>query len=64
VNEPQFNDNDWSILKSNDPTALLQTVPFRSLELDHCQRFRELYLGLKLKLASDGTGRALGSILV
>jgi len=64
VNEPQFKDNDWSILKSNDPTALLQTVPFRSLELDHCQRFRELYLGLKLKLASDGTGSTLGSILV
>jgi mannitol-1-phosphate/altronate dehydrogenase len=64
VNEPQFNDNDWSKLKSNDPTALLQTVPFHSLELDHCPRFRELYLGLKHKLASDGTGRALASILV
>jgi mannitol-1-phosphate/altronate dehydrogenase len=64
VNEPQFDDKDWSILRSSDPTALLQTVPFRSLELDQSQRFRELYVGLKLKLASDGIGPALGSILV
>jgi mannitol-1-phosphate/altronate dehydrogenase len=64
VNEPQFNDHDWRILNGSDPSALLHTVPFRSLELDQCQRFRELYLGLRIKIASSGIGTALSSILV
>jgi mannitol 2-dehydrogenase len=64
VNEPQFNDDDWRMLRSNNPTGLLCTTPFRSLDLEGCGPFREQYLELSHKLASDGCNAALDAILV
>ena len=64
VNEPQFNNEDWKTLRSNDPTGLFRTTPFRSLELDRSQPFSELYLELRRRLASDGSAATLDLILV
>ncbi len=64
VNEPQFNQDDWKTLRSEDPTGLLHTGPFRSLELESCRPFRELYLELRRKLTSDGAAATLQTILV
>jgi hypothetical protein len=64
VNEPQFNDDDWRMLRSNNPTGLLRTTPFRSLDLEGCRPFREQYLELRHKLASEGCSAALDTILV
>jgi mannitol-1-phosphate/altronate dehydrogenase len=64
VSEPQFNDEDWSTVRSNDPTGLFRTTAFRSLELDRCEPFRELYLELVRHLTSDGSAATLNTILV
>jgi hypothetical protein len=64
VNEPQFNEDDWRMLRSNNPTGLLGTTPFRSLDLEGCGLFREQYLELSHKLTSDGCNAALDAILV
>jgi mannitol-1-phosphate/altronate dehydrogenase len=64
VNEPQFNEEDWRMLRSDDPTGLFRTTPFRSLELDRCRPFGEAYLELSRQLASHGTAATLDTILV
>jgi mannitol 2-dehydrogenase len=64
VNEPQLNDEDWKILRNNDPVALLRIAPFRSLELERCARFKERYLDLRHQLALRGTAATLEMILV
>jgi hypothetical protein len=53
-----------SQLRSNNPTGLLRTTPFRSLDLEGCGPFREQYLELSHKLASEGCNAALDAILV
>jgi mannitol 2-dehydrogenase len=64
VNEPQFNDHDWRMLGSNDPIDLLRTTPFRSLGVDRCQPFSELYLEFTRQLATAGSAATLRTILV
>ncbi len=64
VNEPQFDQEDWKTLRSEDPAGLLRTGPFRSLELESCRPFRELYLELRRKLTFDGSAATLQTILV
>ena len=63
VHEPQLNDDDWKILRSNDPVALLRITPFRSLELERCTRFRERYLDLRDQLVLQGSATTLDAIL-
>jgi mannitol 2-dehydrogenase len=64
VDEPQINEDDWKMLKSNDPVALLRITPFRSLELERCARVRERYLDLRHQLALQGAAATLDTILV
>jgi mannitol-1-phosphate/altronate dehydrogenase len=64
VYEPQVADADWAIVRSNDPVALLRVAPFRSLELEQCAAFRDRYLDLRHRLASEGTTATLKAILV
>jgi mannitol-1-phosphate/altronate dehydrogenase len=64
INEPQFNEDDWRTLRSGNPTGLLGTTPFRSLDLEGCGPFRKQYLELSRQLASDGCRAALDAILV
>jgi mannitol 2-dehydrogenase len=64
VYEPQLTDADWTILRSNDPVALLRIGPFRSLELEHCAPFKDRYLDLRHRLALQGTAATLAAILV
>ncbi len=64
VNEPQFNDEDWRMVRCDNPTGLLSTAPFRSLELEEYGPFRNQYFELTHKLASDGCNAALDAILV
>ncbi len=48
----------------NNPTGLLGTTPFRSLDLEGCGPFKEQYLKLSHQLAADGCRAALDAILV
>jgi mannitol 2-dehydrogenase len=64
VHEPQLNDDDWKILRSNDPVGLLRITPFHSLELERSTRFRDRYLDLRQQLALEGTRITLDRILV
>ena len=64
INEPQFDDDDWKMLRNNNPTGLLGTTPFRSLDLKGCGPFKEQYLKLSHQLAADGCRAALDAILV
>jgi mannitol 2-dehydrogenase len=64
VHEPQLNDGDWQILRSNNPVALLRVTAFRSLELERCARFRECYLDLRHQLVLQGSAATLDRILV
>jgi mannitol 2-dehydrogenase/sorbose reductase len=64
VHEPQLNDDDWKILRSNDPVGLLRITPFHSLELERSTRFRDRYLDLRQQLALEGTAITLDRILV
>jgi mannitol 2-dehydrogenase len=63
INEPQFNDSDWKTLHSGDPLGLFRTTPFRSLELEACRQFKELYSELLPKLTMDGCASTLSTIL-
>src|SRR6202035_3046033 len=54
INEPQFNEDDWRTLRSDNPTGLLGTTPFRSLDLEGCGPFRKQYLEISRQLASVG----------
>jgi mannitol 2-dehydrogenase len=64
VYEPQLTGADWTILRSNDPVALLRITPFRSLELEQCALFRDRYLELRRRLGAEGTTATLDAILV
>jgi mannitol-1-phosphate/altronate dehydrogenase len=62
--EPQLTETDWTMLRSEDPVALLRIGPFRSLELERCAAFRDRYLDLRHRLGSGGTSATLDAILV
>jgi mannitol 2-dehydrogenase/sorbose reductase len=64
INEPQFTDEDWKILKADNATGLFRTSPFRALGLHESRTFREKYLVLSQRLASEGCAATLASILV
>jgi mannitol 2-dehydrogenase len=64
VYEPQLTETDWTILRGDDPLALLHISPFRSLELEQCAPFRDRYLDLRHRLGSEGTTATLDAILV
>jgi mannitol 2-dehydrogenase/sorbose reductase len=64
VVEPQISETDWEMLKTNDPVALLRIAPFRSLELERSAPFKERYLNLWHRLASQGAAATLNQILL
>lgn len=52
------------IVSINNPTGLLGTTPFRSLDLEGRGPFKEQYLNLVTNLAADGCRAALDAIMV
>ncbi|MBV8416464.1 MAG: mannitol dehydrogenase family protein [Verrucomicrobia bacterium] len=64
VNEPQFTEADWKLLRSEEPLGLLQTSPFRALALAGVPTFRKLYVRMFQSQAERGVGATLETILV
>ncbi len=64
VNEPQFSDADWKLLKSGDPLQLLRTSPFRALNLAEVSDFRTIFLELFQSQAERGADATLEALLV
>jgi mannitol 2-dehydrogenase len=59
VEEPHLTDRDRSLLKSDDPLAVLKLSPFETLGLFLNEAFKEVFLTTQKRLAQDGPMAAL-----
>ena len=63
VRESRFSGDDWALLKTGDPLALLRVSPFRGLSLDRSTAFVRPFLSLSEMLRSKDCSATLERIL-
>ncbi|MGV1760510.1 mannitol dehydrogenase family protein [Rhizobium sp. A22-96] len=61
--EPHINDCDWALLRSEDPTAVLDIEAFRGLQLRQSSRFVDAFQTISDQLLLMGTSATLKQLL-
>ncbi|MBB3000428.1 mannitol 2-dehydrogenase/sorbose reductase [Paraburkholderia tropica] len=63
VNETRLDAQDWALLASGDPLAMLRMSPFVGLGLDHSERFVARFLQLRAWIAARATRQAIRDVV-
>jgi mannitol 2-dehydrogenase/sorbose reductase len=61
--EPQIGEEDWALIRSGDPEAVLKLKAFSELRLMESDAFRQAYAEVSARLDGDGTRQVLSDLL-
>ncbi len=63
VFEPHISEEDWALIRSDDPLGFLKGSPFVNLDLANQPVFRDLFLGYRSAIAAEGCSKTLDRLL-